>query len=294
VPLEARGPRLADADLRRLFEQSRGERWGLAPARFAARLEASLDHAWPGASARERARHAATLRLEDLALACACADGHEPAWEHFVREQRPALYRAADALDPGGGARDLADALYADLYGISAHGGARTSLLDYYHGRSTLATWLRAVLAQRVVDRARVRKRLDPLPDERLLEATTPQPDPDGARLGGCIRSALTASVAALEPRDRWRLSCYYGQQLTLAQTGRLLREHEATVSRQLSRTRAALRADVERRLRAAGLSEATIAESFEAAVADAGPLDLVDLFSEAGARKNSSADRSS
>ena len=33
-------------------------------------------------------------------------------------EYRPILYRAADALDPSGGARDLADSLYADLYGL--------------------------------------------------------------------------------------------------------------------------------------------------------------------------------
>jgi RNA polymerase sigma factor (sigma-70 family) len=294
VPPEARGSRLADADLRRLFQQSRGERWGLDPARFAATLEASIDHAWPGASARDRARHAATLRLEDLALACACADGHEAAWEHFVREQRPALYRAADALDPGGGARDLADALYADLFGLAGRGGSRNSLLAYYHGRSTLATWLRAVLAQRVVDRARVRKRLAPLPEEPLLPATHPELDPDVPRLREQMRSALAAAVAALEPRDRWRLGCYYGQQMTLAETGRLLREHEATVSRQLARSRAALRTGVERRLRAAGLSDATIAESFEVAVEDAGPLDLVDLFAEAGARKNPAAGRSS
>jgi RNA polymerase sigma factor (sigma-70 family) len=211
-----------------------------------------------------------------------------------MKEHRPALYRAADALDPGGGARDLADALYADLYGLAARGGARNSLLAYYHGRSTLATWLRAVLAQRLVDRARQRRRLEPLPDEPVLAAgQAPAPDPDAAVLAARLRSALSTAVASLEPRDRWRLACYYGQQMTLAETGRLLREHEATVSRQLARTRGTLRADVERLLRAAGLSEATIAESFEAALGDAGPLDLADLFAQAGAGKNPAADRS-
>ena len=102
----------------------------------------------------------------DLELARRCAGGEEAAWERFVLEFRPVLYRAADALDPGGGARDLADSLYADLFGIGDHAGERQSLFRYFHGRSSLATWLRAVLAQRYVDRLRATRRTDPLPDD--------------------------------------------------------------------------------------------------------------------------------
>ena len=62
--------------------------------------------AWPLAGAQPSARdveqYFASLHLSDLALATACIDGHEAAWEHFVLEYRPALYRAADAIDPGG------------------------------------------------------------------------------------------------------------------------------------------------------------------------------------------------
>ncbi len=102
----------------------------------------------------------------DLELARQCAAGEEQAWERFVLEFRPVLYRAADALDPGGGARDLADSLYADLYGMPQGGSERRSLFRYYQGRSSLATWLRAVLSQRYVDRLRAQKRLEPLPEE--------------------------------------------------------------------------------------------------------------------------------
>ena len=35
----------------------------------------------------------------DLELARQCAAGEEPAWERFVLEYRPLLYRAADAID---------------------------------------------------------------------------------------------------------------------------------------------------------------------------------------------------
>jgi hypothetical protein len=86
--------------------------------------------------------------------------------------------------------------------------------------------------------------------------------------------------VAALQPRDRLRLSAYYVQDLTLAQVGRLLQEHEATVSRQLSRTRRAIRAEVERMLRdEAGFDAAQVAECFSSVAADPGPLDLTRLF---------------
>jgi DNA-directed RNA polymerase specialized sigma24 family protein len=41
--------------------------------------------------------------------------------------------------------------LYADLYS--------KSLFRYFQGRSSLATWLRAVLSQRYVDRIRANRR---------------------------------------------------------------------------------------------------------------------------------------
>ena len=79
-----------------------------------------------------------------------------------------------------------------------------------------------------------------------------------------------------------------------LAQTGRLLGEHEATVSRQLTRTRKVIRTEVERHLRTErGLSEAEIARCFECTIDDPGPLDVAELFSHPGLRKDSDLGRS-
>lgn len=237
-----------------------------------------------------------TSYAADLDLAAQCAAGDEKAWERFVLEYRPILYRAADALDPSGGARDLADSLYADLYS--------KSLFRYFQGRSSLATWLRAVLSQRYVDRIRANRRLEPLPDEeRATEGLAdlrhyesprdPMPDPDRAHLR-LLQDALSHAVANLNAKDRLRLGCYYAQSLTLAQTGRVLREHEATVSRQLARTRQAIRAHVERWLRdEAGLSDIQIFECFASASEDAGPIDLDQMFASAAARKETAPDRS-
>ena len=240
-------------------------------------------------------RYLRGLHLEDLALACACASGHEAAWDHFIREHRPVLYRAADALDPSGGTREIADALYADLYGLREREGERPSLFRYFHGRSSLPTWLRAVLAQRHVDHIRSARRLEPLPEDEsagLLPSAvaTPAPDPERARYLTLMLRALRLAIDSLAPRDRLRFSCYYADELTLAGTGRILKEHEATVSRQLARTRNALRAFVERDLREnARLNDAQIARAFECAAEDAGVFDL----SRWASRKEQREDRS-
>ena len=273
--------------------------WRPAPQRFAETLSASAARALAGKepSVREVESFLGSLHLDDLALACACADRNEAAWEHFVREQRPGLYRSADALEAGGGARDLADSLYGELFGVGARGDERPSLFRHYHGRSSLATWLRAVLAQRYVDRLRSRQRIDPLPDAEAAGAPAtapPRPDPDRDPRRSLMEDALERAVAALPPRDRLRLGCYYAEGLTLAQTGRLLHEHEATVSRQLARTRKVIRSAVESTLRReARLSDAQINQCFADVADDPGPLDLKRLLGGGAERKEPEQDRS-
>jgi RNA polymerase sigma-70 factor (ECF subfamily) len=236
--------------VQQLYRKAGADRWGLSPERFRSALQASVAK---GAEPR-------SLHLEDLALAAACADGVDAAWEHFIREYRPLLYRAADAIDRTGSAREAADSLYAELFGLTERDGERRSLLLYFHGRSSLATWLRAVLAQRYVDTLRRTRRMEPLPTEEgadlkdgryIQRARSPVgadlqvgPDtrPDRQRFVATIRLAIGAAIGRLAPRDRLRLACYYAQDLTLAQIGRTLREHEATTSRHLAKTRRTIR----------------------------------------------------
>ena len=276
---------LDSTTVQRLHANARAERWDVSLEAFARALDRGVEKAFPGAGASpaEIARHCGALHLEDLALACACAEGKEAAWEHFVREFRPVLYRAAGALDPSGGARDLADALYGELFGLTERDGRRRSHFEYFHGRSSLATWLRSVLAQRHVDRIRVVRREDPLPaDAPDTLAAPPASDAGTIRRQHVrlLKAALAAAVAALTARDRLRLACYHAQGLTLAAIGRMLGEHEATVSRHLTRTRQAVRRDVERWLReTARLGEAAVAECIGSALEDPGDLSLSDLL---------------
>jgi RNA polymerase sigma-70 factor (ECF subfamily) len=283
--------------LRRLHARARGDRWRLSMSSFAEALSASTDRSFGGRapSMEEVERYVTALHLEDLALARACIDGDEEAWEHVVREYRPALYRAADALDGSGAAREIADALYGDLFGGSANAADRRPLLLYFHGRSSLLTWLRSVLAQRVVDRVRVRTRERPLPDDEspgALPSPQPPADPERERQVRLVSEALAGALAALQPRDRLRLGWYYAEEMTLAEIGRVLHEHEATVSRQLARVRQAVRADVERRLRDQGVSDDAMRECFASLAADAGPLNLRHLIGVAGTGPAADAER--
>ena len=284
----------------RLHREARAEAWGVTVDRFAGALDSSARKYFgeDEPTSRDVERYLQSLHLADLAVACACADGHEAAWDHFIREFRPVLYRAADSLDAGGGARELADSLYGELFGLTLRDGVRRSHLVYYHGRSALGTWLRAVLSQRFVDRVRAARRTDPLPEDDAPHAlAAPPPPPTDARWARAldvVRTALMIAVAALAPRDRLRLSCYYAQSMTLAQIGRLLNEHEATVSRHLTRTRKALREGVESHLREQhGMSEAEIGDSLSAVAENAGTLDLAELLGPAEPRKEAEPQRS-
>jgi hypothetical protein len=101
-------------------------------------------------------------------------------------------------------------------------------------------------------------------------------------------------AVAGLAARDRLRLRCYYAQQLTLKETGRLLGEHEATCSRQTGTHPQNYQDVIERQLRVEhGLSDEQVTQCFASVSQDSGALDLQQMLDSAG-RKESVSDRSS
>ncbi len=280
--------RVERAQAARLYQASGADAWGVSVAAFGARLDACVAHALDGANAppAEVARLADALHVEDLALAIGCEAGDSRAWDHFAAQYRPILQRAAAAIDSTGRACDVADSLLADLFGTDVRDGERRSLFRYFHGRSKLATWLRAVLAQRHVDRIREDRRTAPLPDEDVpARPATGNGDahPDHHRFTTAMDAALRAAIDALAPRDRMLLGFYYVQNMRLAAIGRMLKEHEATVSRHLTRIRSDLRERIEAELRRAhAMDDEAVAECFRAVAADAGPLNLGELLGPA------------
>jgi RNA polymerase sigma-70 factor len=236
-------------------------RWGLPLEAFADSLRRSAEKRFRAAQPRPRdvETYLESLHLEDLALACACREGIEAAWEFFLAHFGPDLRHAACAMLRGSGrpddarAEELADSLHADLYGLrSSPEGRRKSLFEYFHGRSKLSTWLRAVLAQRHVDLIRTSGKTvswdaedEELPHELAGRSETARSDPQRARYLGRFERALSGALASLTPRERMILACYYVDEITLAEIGTMLGEHESTVSRQLERLRRALRESV-------------------------------------------------
>lgn len=286
-----------------LHERAEASRWSLPLPSFVEALVRSAEKRFGPAlpSPQQLEEYLLTLHLEDLALACACGEGMEAAWEHFVGHYRGYLRAAAGAIlrCPADSAEacDMADALFADLYGCDRAQTGKQSLFRYFHGRSKLSTWLRAVLAQRHVDAIRAQRRLEPLDENsegHRAPLTRDAPstvllDPHRPRYLALFRRALDTALSRLDPRDRQRLALYYAEDLTLAEIGRRLGEHESSVSRNLDRVRGELRSAVEATLRAGttrvdgqavevGLSDAQIALCFEYAVEDA-PLDFSKTF---------------
>ena len=255
-------------------EASAPAEWKITRAEFHAALERSVTKRFPGAQpgaeadAKKIKSYLESLHTRDLALALACSNGSAAAWDVFMAEFRPEIYRAARAISGAGGdaaARELADSLYSDLYGLRESGGRRKSLFEYFHGRSKLITWLHAVLAQRHVDEIRRARGTEPLENEAgqprddvLAEAEMPRDgrvsangaDPERASYLAALQAALVAALGALDPRDRLRLAYYYGDDRTLGEIGRVLGEHEATVSRKLDRTRRDVGSQVQEWLR--------------------------------------------
>jgi RNA polymerase sigma-70 factor, ECF subfamily len=285
------------------------ERWGLSKETFGESLRRSAAKRFGGAQPGpgEVEAYLKSLHVADLALACACSEGIENAWEFFIAHFRQDLRNAARAMLRASGcaddarAEELADSLHAELYGVrSSADGRRKSLFEYFHGRSKLSTWLRAVLAQRQVDVFRTSGKTVSLAAEMDGDAQLEfagrahsvgtDSDPDRERYLGRLDRALSAALASLTPRERMILACYYVDQLTLAEIGRLLREHESTVSRHLERMRRGLREAVTQALqREIPAREGCIAEppldvaqvelAFEYAVED-WPFDLSQALS--------------
>jgi RNA polymerase sigma-70 factor (ECF subfamily) len=269
-----------------LYAQSGAARWDVSTRAFSDAIADSIDHRFRSEepTARQLDDYVRSLHVADVALACACRAGNEAAWEHFIRDLRPALIAAARTIARDGSAIELADSLFADLFGLTEREGERRSLLAYYHGRARLTVWLRAVLSQRHIDAMRARQRTVSIEDERVEPAIAPSStssDPHTTDYVRLAQGAADAAIARLEPRDRLRLRLYYGKDLTMAQIGRAVGESEATVSRKLEKTRRQLRADVEADLtERRGLSPAAVRACL-AAAAESPAIDLSAVLVE-------------
>jgi RNA polymerase sigma-70 factor (ECF subfamily) len=255
-----------------LHAQSGCDNVGVTPESLAAILGEVAVKYLPAAATHGEARaFLLTLRVEELALARACAAGHNLAWEIFLTRYREKLYQSALRIArEDSAARDLADTLYAELYGTTTREGERVSKLASFTGRGSLEGWLRTVLAQEFVNRYRRTRRLVSLDEEgeEGSQFAAPEPAPI-ASPDSRLESATDAALAALSSEERMVLSAYFLDGRTLAEIARLLGVHESTISRKVDRLAKSLRKKILANMMQQGMARRQAEEALEVDVRD-------------------------
>jgi RNA polymerase sigma-70 factor (ECF subfamily) len=266
--LESVSPGLAEADIAidEFWQAADARSAGLTKEEFArvlADIGLKYNYGLPPGITASRAQVVAfwrSLQLPDLALAHACALGRDAAWDRFMAVYREPLTQAAIGITGSAAlGHELADSLYSEMYGITERGGERRSPLAYYSGRGSFKGFLRATLAQRHVDYHRRASREAPLPLEVKAAPADPPPQPALLlRLG----ESVAALLGGLEAEERLLLSSWFLDRRTLLEISRMLRVHEATVSRRITRLTERLHKELLARLQASGMSREAAQEA--------------------------------
>ena len=270
-------PRIRAGEVAELYQRSRAADVGLSEQEFARILDEVAGKYLPAGTTQGHAlEFCRGLRLEELALARACAAGYERAWDVFLTRYREKLYDAARSITrEDGSARELADSLYADLYGTETRDGRRTSKLNYYTGRGSLEGWLRATLAQEYVNRYRRGKREVSLEEKTEAGAQFAAADPPPQEAPDPRLAEATDTVlATLAAEERFILASYHLDGRTLAEIARTLGVHESTVSRKLEKVVRAVRERIMDELSRRGMSRRQAEEALETDVRDV-PVDV-------------------
>jgi RNA polymerase sigma-70 factor (ECF subfamily) len=258
-----------------LCTQSRCAEWGIPHADFEQiLLSVGAKYLPESAQAGDAAAFFKSLKVEELALARGCAAGHERAWEVFLTRYREKLFEMALGIArEAATARELADSLYADLYGVNSR-GERVSKLASYTGRGSLEGWLRTVLAQEFVNRYRKQRRTTSLDEEveqgrqfaaQPQEITAPsaglKADPE---IDPRLDQSITSVLDSLSSEDRYVLDgC------TLAEVARTLGVHESTISRRVDKLARGLRKQILSELGRRGMTRRQAEESLDTDVRD-------------------------
>jgi RNA polymerase sigma-70 factor (ECF subfamily) len=221
---------MAKVDLAPLVEEA--ERvWGtlgLRRERFETELERRLAD---GVTTEE-------LQVADLYLACACGAGLERAIVAFEREFAGDIAAALVRVDRRGIHQDdLRQSLREKLFVGPA------PKIGEYAGRGKLRNWVRVAMLRLRIDAER---RVKARPEEPAGEASAAfaalDDDPELVHLKERYReafvAAVSASFAALEPRERNLLRQHLEHGLQTAQLATLYGVHRATLKRWLAAAR--------------------------------------------------------
>jgi RNA polymerase sigma-70 factor (ECF subfamily) len=205
------------------------------------------------------------LYLRDLYVACGCVNNSEAAWKAFDARYRRFLIDLARLFyRRGSDSEEIADSILVSLCFPDRTGQQR---IASYHGRSSLATWLRVIVINRSInDRTDqtmpANDNVANVPDCRALANL------DSAlraeRYGKIVSQSLANALRQTTPKERLMLRLRYDQNLQLGEIGRRMGIHQSNVTRQLIHLHGRLRDAVIKTLQSRHhLSSSAISECF-------------------------------
>ena len=256
-----------------LHARSGAAAYGLSAEQFATVLQsvASRTPEVSGAGKEEIENFLSGLKLDELALAHGCAAGNQHAWDVFLTKYRESIYQSARSITRNEAVgRELADSLYAELYGLGPEEDRR-SKLALYSGRGSLAGWLRMVLSQSYVNRIRAGRKLISIEEEeeehgtQFAAPTAETSVPADAR----VKEVVDQVLAQLGGEERLLLSSYFLDGRKLAEIGRMLGVHESTISRKMEKLLKDLRKRIRKGLEGRGMSRRQADETLAVDVRD-------------------------
>jgi RNA polymerase sigma-70 factor (ECF subfamily) len=172
------------------------------------------------------AHHSSSDADADLVRRCLADDAE--AWRELVDGHRGALIDLAARLLPRTQAADVVDAVISDLW--------QRRKLSQYEGRSSLRTWLGAVVVNASLNARRAANARADAGSAAAAEepAAMDPPIVDNQELAAVLHDA----IAALSPGMKAIVLLYYEQQLSLDAISRLVGSSKSTLSRTLRRAR--------------------------------------------------------
>jgi len=218
--------------------------------------------AWPGVklTAAQLAEHVARvapdgtedLHVEDLYLACACANkddrairAFESKYLHEVPSYVGQIDRSPSFIDEVG--QQLREKLF-----VTTGEGGRPKICEYT-GRGPLGAWLRVVCVRIALNLRRRPKQTVETEGERapVLRSAAPDPEMDflKSKYKEEFREAFQTTLTELSSDERAVLKMHYIDGLNIDQIGTAYRVHRATVARWLAPSREKIMEETKKRL---------------------------------------------
>jgi RNA polymerase sigma-70 factor, ECF subfamily len=200
--------------------------------------------------AADSARMLESLAVEDLFLACACAEGIPGAAEAFEHGYARIVIRAVARVLPS--AADREEAAQLTKRALLVGSGDGPPKLAKYYGHGPLENWVSVAAIRTAVsmDRSeRAQKRLRERTTTEAAGAVSPELLAIKSELREALEVAMAEALERLGHRERLVLGFYLVSGMSMADIGKTYGVTQQTVSRWLIKARKAVLADVRQQL---------------------------------------------